>query len=273
MKPIVVPVNFSPCAHNAALYAADLARILKADLHLIHVIQLPVTSAEMGMSEYLYESMVDTANTSLKELQVDLTRHTHGKVCVEISLEVGGLGSKVRELCQELAPFAVILGSSGPTLEKFITGSPLASLLHNIEFPVLVVPENIPFRHYHRILLACDLADLGAGLPQSLSLLKELRAHFGSRFDVLTVETPDVLEGEQAVFESEGWKEPFKDLYPEIHFIRTRKVDEGIREYLLQNEVDLVLVFPKKHRLFEFHVSQSRKVAKNSPIPVMSLHE
>lgn len=273
MNPIIVPVNFSPCAHNAALYAADLARILKADLHLVHVIQVPVTAAETGMTQYLYESMVETANKSLVELQVDLTRHTHGKIWVEISLEIGGLGAKVKELCKDLKPYAVILGSSGPTLEKFLTGSPLASLLHNIEYPVLVVPENVPFQNYRRILLACDLTDLGAGLPQSLPLLKDLRLHFGSRFDVLTVETPGVVADEQAVFESEAWKEPFKELYPEVHFIRTRKVDDGIREYLLQNEADLVMVFPKKHRLFEFHVSQSRKIAKHSPIPVMSLHE
>jgi nucleotide-binding universal stress UspA family protein len=273
MKAIIVPVNFSPCAHNAALYAADLAKVMKADLHLVHVIQVPVTSVEMVMTEYMYESMVDSANTSLKELQVELTRHTHGRVWVEISLQVGGLGVKVKELCQEIKPYAIILGSTGPTLEKFLTGSPLASLLHNLEYPVLVIPEKVSFRHYDRILLACDLDDIGSGLPQSLPLLKELRDHFGSRFDVITVETPKVLASEQAVFESDAWKESFKDLYPDIHFIRTHKVDEGIREYLKDHEADLVMVFPKKHGLFEFHVSQSRKFAKHSPIPVMSLHE
>lgn len=273
MKSIIVPVNFSPCARNAALYAADLARILKADLHLIHVLQVPVTSAEMAMTEYLYQSMVDSANASLKELQIDLGRHTHGKVWVEISLQVGGLGAKVKELCLELKPYAIVLGSSGPTLEKFLTGSPLASLLHNLDYPVLVVPENAPFRHFNRILLACDLADIRSGLPQSLHLIKDLREHFGSRFDVLTVETPKAPAIGQAVLESDAWKEPFKDIYPEIHFIRTHKVEDGIKEYLAHNEADLVMVFPKKHRLFEFHVSQSRKLATHSPIPVMSLHE
>ena len=273
MKNIVVPVNFSACARNAALYAADLARMLKADLYLIHVIQVPVTPAEVVMTEYLYQTMVDAANTSLKELQVDLARHTQGKVRVESSLQVGGLGDKVKELCREQKPYAIVLGSSGPTLEKFIVGSPLASLLHNLDYPVLVVPENVPFRHFHRILLACELADICSGLPQSLHLLKDLRQHFGSCFDILTVETPKALANEQGVFESDSWKEPFKELYPEIHFIRTHNIEEGIREYLLHHEADLVMVFPKKHRLLEFHISQSRKLALHSPIPVLSLHE
>ena len=165
------------------------------------------------------------------------------------------------------------MGSTSKVGTDYLAGSPLASLLHNLDYPVLVVPENAPFRHFHHILLACDLADIGSGLPQSLPLLKDLREHFGSRFDVITVETPKVLANEQAVFESDAWKESFKDLYPDIHFIRTDKVEEGIKEYLRDNDADLVMVFPKKHRLFEFHVSQSRKFAKHSSIPVMSLHE
>lgn len=273
MRSILVPVNFSTCADNAARYAADLALILKADLHLIHVVQVPATAAEMGMTQYLYEEMVDSANISLKQLQADLRKHTQGKVNIGTTLDAGGLLSKIKDCCHQLKPYAIILGATGPSLEKFLAGSSVASLLHNLDYPVLVVPENVPFRHYHRILLACDLSDIGNGLPHSLPLLKDLRDHFGCRFDVITVETPKILAGEHAVFTTDAWKEPFKDIYPEIHFIKTHKVEEGILEYLNHNEADLVMVFPKKHGLFEFHVSQSRKFAKHSPIPVLSLHE
>ena len=51
MKSIVVPIDFSPSSDNAARYAADLALAIKADLHLIHVIQAPVTAAELTMTE------------------------------------------------------------------------------------------------------------------------------------------------------------------------------------------------------------------------------
>jgi hypothetical protein len=32
------------------------------------------------------------------------------------------------------------------------------------------------------------------------------------------------------------------------------------------------MVFPKKHSFFDFHTSQSRKLAQRSPVPVLSLH-
>jgi len=273
MKSIVVPVNFSACAANAARYAADLALVLKAELHLIHVIQIPAASVEMNMTEYLYQEMVDSANGSIQELRVELQRRTHGKIDIKTILEGGSLSIKVKELCGELKPYAIILGASGPSLEKFLGGSPVASLLHNLNYPILVIPENTAFRNLNQILLACDLDDIGSGIPHSLPLLKDLRKHFGSRFDIVTVETKNVLANEETIFRNETWKEQLKELCPEIHLIRTPKVEEGILEYLRHHEADLVIVFPKKHGLFDFHVSQSRKFAKHSPIPVMSLHE
>jgi len=270
MKSIVVPVNFSPCAANAAQYAADLALAVGADLHLLHVIQVPITSAEMNMTEYVYQEMLDAAENSLEQMRADLTSRTKGKVAIAFSIDEGGLGAKIKDVCRQLKPYAIVVGASGPTLEKFLAGSPVSALLHHLNFPVLVVPENAAFRQFNRILLACDLNDIGSGLPHSLPLLKDLREHFGSHFDVVTVETKAIQAG---LLTTEAWKEQLKDLAPDIHLIRTPKVEEGILEYLKSHDADLVMVFPKKHGLFDFHVSQSRKFAKHSPIPVMSLHE
>jgi nucleotide-binding universal stress UspA family protein len=272
MKSIVVPINFSACAANAAHYAADLALVLKADLHLIHVLQVPVNSAELMMTESIHGEIVDAANISMQQLQVELTKRTHQKVKIDYSLEAGSVSAKVKDVCLQIKPYAIILGATGPTLEKFLTGNPVTSLLQ-LEYPVLVVPESAAFHRFHRVLLACDLDDIGSGIPNSLPLLKDLRDHFGSRFDIITVETHKVLSDEATVFESGGWKEQLKDLYPEIHYIRKPKVEDGILEYLSHNDADLVMVFPKKHGFFDFHTSQSRKLAQHSPIPVLSLHE
>ena len=272
MKSIIVPTNFSPCATNAAQYAADLAGAIRADLHLIHVIQVPVNAAELMMTQYLYEEMVEAANNSLKELQMQLTRRSNHRINIETTLATGAVSAKVQDLCREIKPYAIVLGATGPTFEKFLAGSPAVSLLHNLDYPVLVVPETYTFHPFRRILLACDLEDLGSGMPRSLPLLKNLRTHFGSRFDILTVQTRKVLDEGQHVFDSHGWKKNLKDLYPDIHYIRKSKVEEGILEHLVKNEADLIMVFPKKHGFLDFHVSQSKKVARHSPIPVLSLH-
>jgi nucleotide-binding universal stress UspA family protein len=238
MKSIVVPINFSVCAANAARYAADLALVIKADIHLIHVIQVPVDSADLLMTDDLYQ---------------------------EIS-------AKVQARCLQLKPYAVVLGATGSTLEKFLVSSPVSSLLRKLDHPVLVVPEGAAFHNFRHILLACDLDDVSSGMPNSHPLLNDLRVYFGSRFDIVTVDTKSVPGDEASPFASGVWKEAFKDLQPAIHYICKPKVEAGILEYLARNEADLVIVFPKKHGLLDFHTSQSRKLAEHSPIPVLSLH-
>jgi nucleotide-binding universal stress UspA family protein len=272
MKSIVVPVDFSACSANAARYAADLALAIKADLHLIHVIQVPVTAAELNMTESVYRDMVEGANISLKKMQADLTKRTQQRIRIDILVDAGNVADKVRDLCRQVSAYAIVLGASGPKLEKFLAGSPVGSLLRQLDYPVLIVPETAVFKQFRRILLAFDLDDIGCGMPHSLPLLKDLREHFGSRFDIITVETGKVMSDEASCFECGGWKEQLKELYPEVHYIRKAKVEEGIMEYLGHHEADLVMVFPKKHGFFDFHVSQSRRLAQNSPIPVLSLH-
>jgi nucleotide-binding universal stress UspA family protein len=272
MKSIVVPINFSACASNAARYAADLALVIKADIHLIHVIQVPVDSADLLMTGDLYQEMIDAANLDLQTLQSELTGRTQQKIKIDYSVESGDISAEVQARCLQLKPYAIVLGATGSTLEKFLVTSPVSSLLRNLDYPILVVPEAAAFHNFRSILLACDLDDIGSGMPNSLPLLKDLRVYFGSRFDIVTVETKRVPGDEVSPFESGGWKDEFKDLHPAIHYIRKPKVEAGILEYLAGNEADLVIVFPKKHGLLDFHISQSRKLAEHSPVPVLSLH-
>jgi len=233
MKSIVIPVNFSACSGNAARYAADLAQTIRADLCLVHVIEIPITSADMVMTEALYEEMVESSNNSLKELRFELQKHTNNTIRVEIKIEVGSVTGKMKELCQEIQPYAIVLGASGPTFEKFLTGSPVASLLHSLNYPVLVVPEGVSFHQFRRVLLACDLDDIGSGTPMSLPLLKDLQKYFGSKFDIVTVETGAVLSEEQKTFKNEGWKDQLKELFPEIHYVRNSKVEDGKSKLIL----------------------------------------
>jgi nucleotide-binding universal stress UspA family protein len=272
MKTIVVPIDFSPCSDNAVRYAADLALGIKADLHLIYVIQVPVSAAELTMTDYVYREMVEGANLSLQKTQADLLKRTQGRIRIDTMVEAGIVSAKVRDLCRQIKPYAVVLGAAGPSLEKFLAGSPVTSLLQNLDYPVLLVPETSSFQQFRRILLACDLEDIGSDMANSLPLLKELREKFKSRIDVVTVETSRVLREEGSLFEPGCWKDQIKELYPEVHYIRKPRVEDGILEYLAHNEADLIMVFPKKHGFLEFHTSQSRKLAQHSPIPVLSLH-
>jgi hypothetical protein len=88
----------------------------------------------------------------------------------------------------------------------------------------------------------------------------------------ITTSRQDYQDEAEAAFEFDSWKIRLQEFYPEVHFVRMNKVEEGISEYLANHPADLLLVFPKKHNVFEFHKSHAKKIAFTSSIPVMSIH-
>jgi nucleotide-binding universal stress UspA family protein len=240
MKSIVVPVNFSVGCSNAARYAADLALAIQGELHLIHVLQMPFTYAEMPMPDTVFDDLRESAINKLDNLAVELIRRTAGKVKVDTLLETGGVEYRIEKFCRKQEPFMVVMGAEGPLLGRMMGGTHTVTALHSLPYPLLVIPETAGFHQIKKIVLACDLEDIGSGIGVAPSFLRELRDLFD---------------------------------YPELHFVHSAKISEGIVQYLEHHPADWLMVFPKKHSVPVLHSSQAKKIVLHSPVPVMSIHE
>ncbi|HTR29578.1 MAG TPA: universal stress protein [Puia sp.] len=271
MTSILVPVNFSPCSFNAAHYAAGLAKATGAELHLLHVIQIPLPSTEMVMNEYLYRQMSEAAENGLKEMKTAILEQGPGLVSVTTHLHTGDVAEKVQEWFAALNAELIVLGVTAPTMEKFLAGSPVGALLH-LRHPLLVVPEHAKYETLRRIVLACDENDVRHGIPHSLPLLRELRERMGATIDIVTVDTGGTLSDEASCYCGAG-ADSLAVLSPKRHYVRQHNVEEGLQEYLHDEAFDLTVVFPKRHSLLEFHPSRSRRLARHAQTPVLSLPE
>lgn len=273
MKSIVVPVNFTESSSNAARYAADMALAVQGELHLVHIVQLPVTPAEIPGPDIIFDELQRNGEASLLSLKKELADRTEGYVSVITHMDTGGVEYHLEEYCRRIKPFVVVMGASGNSLERMFAGSNTVRAVRHLPYPVLVIPDKAVFHAIRKIVLACDLEDIASGIPASVSFLRELRDLFSARFEVVNVVTRSEQSEGQAVFEFNSWKDRLQEIYPEVHFVHTSKVDEGINDYLKEHPADLLLVFPKSHSLLEFHRSQTKKVVLHCPIPIMSLHE
>lgn len=272
MRTIIAPVNFSPNSKNAARYAADLALAAKADLHLLYVLQLPVSVAEFPATDYVFNEMQEAGAQCLEELWKELLKRTEAKVNIFIHMEVGSIENKIEECCIRQKPFVVVMGTSADTWERTFTGGNLVIAVRRLPYPLIVVPENAAFKAISKVVLACDLNDISGGIPVKTSFLKELKEIFNTRFEVVNIDTRGQQLQTATILETEAWKDCIREIFPEVHFVETDNVEEGLGKYLGEHPADLLLVFPKKHNFFEFHRSHAKQLALRSAVPVMSIH-
>jgi nucleotide-binding universal stress UspA family protein len=273
MRSIVVPVNFSPNSANAARYAADLALLIGAEIHLIYVFDIPISASEIPMPAMAYENLRNGGLELLQGLTQELTTRTFGKVKIQSDIETNGIERRIKEYCDSTRPFLVVAGSSGNSLENMLAGNHTTGLIRHLNYPLLVIPGNASFKTVRKILVAFDREDIFGAMPATLPFLKELSELMGSQLEIIHVLTTDEESAAEAALEYNGWKDQVGFLSPEIHFIRKPHVGEGITAYLNNHQADWLMVFPKDHSWLEFHRSGAKEIVQHSSVPVISVHE
>jgi nucleotide-binding universal stress UspA family protein len=61
---------------------------------------------------------------------------------------------------------------------------------------------------------------------------------------------------------------------PKYHFITSENTDEGIIDFAEKNNIELLIVLPKRHALLDklLHKSLTKQLVLHSHVPVMALH-
>ena len=62
---------------------------------------------------------------------------------------------------------------------------------------------------------------------------------------------------------------------PHYHIIYDANINETINTAVKKNDIDWLVMIPRKHSFFEglFHKSHTKALASHSTIPVLALHE
>lgn len=272
MKTILVATDFSAAAINAAKYATDMAKSINASLLLLHTYQMPVSYSEIG----LVMSAGDLQQIAEKDMQAfkeKLVEKTGASMQIDTEVRMGAFMTELKEVCERVHPYTVVMGSQGTTAtERFFFGSHAVNAMKNLAWPLITVPPTAGFTSVKRVGLACDFDKVVDTIP--VDEVKGLLADFNAELHVLNTAKKDVYNPD-IVFESGLLQEMFEGLAPQYHFIANENTDAGILEFAENNQIDLLLVLPKRHSLMErlTHKSHTREFVLHSHMPVMALHQ
>lgn len=271
MRPIIVATDFSPNAWNAACYAADMAMSINGYLVLLHVWSIPLASTELPMPIDA-TPLLHAAEEELEQLQTKLVERTRGKLIIDAMLKVGNFPGELKAFCNDVRPYAVVMGSQGKTAaERFVFGAHTIYATRHLIWPLIAVPPGAEFSAVKKIGVACDFNNVIELVP--VDELKALVMDFHAELHLLNISKPGEFNAD-LIFQSGIMREMLDALHPVYHFIANNDVDESILHFAENNDIDLLVVLPKRHSLVNrlVHKSHTKQLVLHSHIPVMALH-
>lgn len=265
MNTIIVPTDFSAAADHATAYAAQLATELQTNVLLLHVYQMPVPMTDYPVLMVTHDDIKKGVDEGLQRAREEAEK-SHAGVQFETESRLGDVATEVEEACKERNPFALVVGTKDLSgFERFLFGDTTASLIRNSSYPVIAVPEDSRAGTPKNIVLATDLLNIDE-MPAAkiAAIAKSLNA----ALHVVHVDTKNEEAGSP-----ESLLQKLNEVNASFHTVQEDDVTEGIRHYVEQNNVDLVLVLPHKHNLYErlFFKGHTQGILQSVPVPVMCL--
>jgi nucleotide-binding universal stress UspA family protein len=271
MKKIIVATDFSAAATNAAEYATDMALAVKAGIVLLYVYLPPANFSEVPIPNS-DDAIMREAEEELCLLRDKLTARTQANVLVETEIREGAFFTELKNVCDSIKPYTVVMGSQGTTgAERLFLGSHADYATRHLEWPVITVPEGIAFSSIKKIGLACDFDKVIEATP--VDEIKLLVNDFKAELQVVNTGKRKVFNPE-VVFGSGMLQEMLYELKPGYHIITSENTDDGIMDFAEKNDIDLLIVLPKRHGFLDrlFHKSHAKQLVLHSHVPVMALH-
>jgi nucleotide-binding universal stress UspA family protein len=272
MKTIIVATDFSATAANAAAYAADMAVAVQADVLLLHTFQVPVSYNEFPVAVSLTDIQAD-AEKLLDQLKHQLHTKTGAKCKITTQARMGIFFEELKAVCEKNNPYAVVMGSQGTTAaERVLFGGHAVHTMKHLQWPVITVPAGIHFSGIKKIGLACDFEHVVETVP--VQEVKKMISDFHAELHIINTGVQKTFDAD-IVFESGLLQEMLGTVKPNYHFITASDTDEGIIKFADENDIDLLIVLPKRHSLLDklLWKSSTKQLVLHSHVPVMALHQ
>lgn len=271
MQNILVPVDFSPTSRNAAIYAAELAKVFQAKLLLFHAYMLPTPVSEVPY-------VMVTADEMQKENEEFIRKeaeHLHGTYGVEVEwlVRIGIASDEVKSLAKERSIDLVIMGMKGAGGIDKIIGSTTTNVIRKVKVPVLVIPHDATYTSIQHITYASDFSD-----KNSIDLFKpllELAGQFDAKIHILHVSRPTEGEKVDELVSQRANEIVFTNTDHEFVAVSDASITHGINGYLQHHSSDLLAMVAHRHSFFErvFSKSYTTAMAYETRIPLLILHD
>lgn len=274
MKNILCPTDFTKSSENALLYAADLARIYKSKIILMHAYETPViyTDVTVATVQIDFEDLKAGALAKLKKFYSKMQPEIKDVPC-ELVLQQGLPSSRISEIAIEKKIDLIVMATTASTqVQRFLVGSNATRVLKDTSCMVMLIPPRAQFDGLKKIVFTTDLSK--ENLLASRAIV-EVAKMFKSELIFLNVDNQSLVHDDTDL-DNVTHKIKQYVSYPKMkgYVCTDLNVADGISYFLKHHKADC-LAMVTHHRKFIkalANPSVTKKVAYKTDIPLMVIH-
>ncbi len=275
IKKILIPYDFSETADLSLEHAVNMARLHKAEIVLLHVVEsASFTSAIATAFSKGYEKDVEGETTKkLEELAKKI--HIDSSVSVSARTEVGRIYKKIVAVTRDLDIDIIVMGTHGSSgYEKFSVGTNTSKVISESECPVISVQTHAKKVGFKRIVLPIDESPESR---QKVNYVVELASVYGSHVHVLGLMNFK-NEDRRRIFkikceQVEEWLKKH-NISAEVHYTTGENLAKMTMEHSKEADADLVVIMTEQQFLLTGFLmgNWATQVVNRSDIPIMTVH-
>lgn len=197
-------MDFSAQSANALSIAVELARAARAEIILLHVLDVPYLTPkdnpllEAWLNGKQAATVSDQKNTYLAEIasiaqnKMQQLRKMCGKIPVQEKIWIAQVAKYIAIFIADQRIDLVVMGARGSTEnEDLLIGSNTEKVIRTATCPVLTVKQPIDRAHFRHICFASDFMEISEKLIDFLLVLQGL---FGAKLHLVKIITPANFE-------------------------------------------------------------------------------
>jgi len=271
---ILLPIDFKEQSIIAIDYVKYFAEILKAEVHLLHVIEEgSVVSKLFSQEEELKKLIVDVQSL----LDIEAQKFDNLKVVTKI--KQGKVYKEIEDYILEIDPIFILIGKTEkPSLMKRLMGSNTLHLVNEVKNPVISITGNKvlkPSEDKREILVPLDFSK---NVTEQMTAVIEFAKLLHSNIHLLTVDTTTSAANETSLLVKLNKAKKFVEeqgIKCNSTFLDDNKtpVSELINNFAAKSNAHLLIIMTRdQDNMKEFFIgSNARTILESCEIPVLSV--
>lgn len=271
METILLPVDFSPASRNAAVFAAELAKLFHSRLLLFHAYMLPTPISEVPYAMVTVDNLQKENEQEIRK-EADWIHDKYG-LEVEWLVRIGIASDEIKTLCKERDIGLIVMGMKGAGGLDKIIGSTTTNVSRKVKTPVLVVPHDATYTPIKHITYASDFT-YKTSTHLFNPMLKLARA-YGATTHILFVRQGHGGNSELELTGKKSTEIIFEGYDHEYITLEEPSVNQGISKYIQEYSSDLLIMVAHKHTFLErvFSKNHTTVMAYETHVPLLILQD